>query len=124
MSAFEQLRDDGSGRAEPDARFAAALRRRIEAELAPGVELPARRSTDRIHPPAPDQEATMTDTETTASTTQVITPYITVHDGAAALEWYAAALGATETMRYTGDDGRVGHAEIIVHGARIFLSDP
>ena len=56
--------------------------------------------------------------------TQIITPYISVRDGASAIAWYATALGAVETMRYTGDDGRVGHAEIQINGARIYLSDP
>jgi len=54
---------------------------------------------------------------------QVITPYITVHDGAAALEWYVAGFGATETVRYVGDDGRLGHAEFLLHGATVMLSD-
>lgn len=54
---------------------------------------------------------------------QIITPYITVHDGAAALDWYVAALGATETVRYVGDDGRLGHAEFVLRGATIMLSD-
>ena len=58
----------------------------------------------------------MTDTATAATTTQLITPYITVHDGAEALGWYADALGATETMRYTGDDGRVGHFSLQLTG--------
>jgi PhnB protein len=54
---------------------------------------------------------------------QIITPYISVHDGAAALDWYVASLGATETVRYVGDDGRLGHAEFVLNGANIMLSD-
>lgn len=54
---------------------------------------------------------------------QRITPYITVHDGDAALRWYAAALQATETVRYVGDDGRLGHAQFVVSGATVMLSD-
>jgi uncharacterized glyoxalase superfamily protein PhnB/extradiol dioxygenase family protein len=71
----------------------------------------------------------MTDTTTgvaepaTGQPTQTLVPYITVHDATAALAWYADVLGAIETVRYTGDDGRVGHAEITIGGARIMLSD-
>lgn len=55
--------------------------------------------------------------------TQILTPYITVHDGLEALYWYSKAFGATETVRYVGDDGRLGHAEFVFAGARIMLSD-
>lgn len=122
MNPFEQLRDTPPDANEPtggpDARFTSRLRTQIEAALSPVVELPARRTTE--------SETAMSNTETTANpatTTQVITPYISVSDGAAAIDWYTSALGAVETMRYTGDDGRVGHAEIQVSGARIYLSD-
>ena len=117
MTTFDQLRHIDDSPAEPDARFAAALRARVEAALTPEIELPDRRPTRE------DTAVTQTDTATAAPATQVLTPYITVHDGTAALQWYADAVGATETMRFTGDDGRIGHAELVVHGARIFLSD-
>lgn len=51
------------------------------------------------------------------------TPNICVHDGAAALDFYTRAFGATETMRLMQPDGRVGHAEIEIEGAPIMLSD-
>jgi PhnB protein len=51
------------------------------------------------------------------------TPYLCVHDGAAAIDWYVDAFGAEEQFRVVGDDGRLGHAEIAVGGARIMLSD-
>jgi uncharacterized glyoxalase superfamily protein PhnB len=54
---------------------------------------------------------------------QRITPYITVDDGDAALRWYADSLHATETVRYVGDDGRLGHAQFVVSGATVMLSD-
>ena len=60
---------------------------------------------------------------TTNPTVQIITPYISVHDGAAALDWYTNAFGAVETVRYVGDDGRLGHAEFLFNGARIMMSD-
>ena len=52
-----------------------------------------------------------------------ITPYICVKDGAAAIEWYQRVFGAKETLRMTGDDARIGHAEIKIGDAVVMLSD-
>ncbi len=119
MNPFEQLRIDDAAAppASPDPRFASRLRAQLEAALSPVIQLPER-----------EDRTTMTDTlsTTTAATTantQVLVPYIAVHDAAAALDWYAEALGGIETVRYVGDDGRIGHAEITIHGANIMLSD-
>ena len=51
------------------------------------------------------------------------TPYICVHDGAAALDFYAKAFGATERMRMAEPSGKIGHAEIQIGEAIIMLSD-
>lgn len=51
------------------------------------------------------------------------TPYLCVKDGASALEFYAKAFGAKETMRMAQPDGRIGHAEIRIGGAPIMLAD-
>ena len=51
------------------------------------------------------------------------TPYICVHDGAAALDFYAKAFGATERMRMAEPSGKIGHAEIQIGEAVIMLSD-
>jgi uncharacterized glyoxalase superfamily protein PhnB len=53
-----------------------------------------------------------------------LTAYLAVDDAPAALRWYAAHLDAEPV----GDpivmpDGRVGHAELRIRGARVFLSD-
>jgi uncharacterized glyoxalase superfamily protein PhnB len=102
--------------ARPDPRFVAALRRRIAAALdaagLPTIDLPERSTT-------------MTDTTTTtaATTTTVLTPYLCVRGAAEAIDWYTAVLGAVEQIRYTGDDGRIGHAELTIGGARFMLSD-
>ncbi|WCO68469.1 VOC family protein [Iamia majanohamensis] len=100
----------------PDPRFAAALRARLEEALAP-------------EPPDPDTVPAISlrggDTVTTTepTTTHALTPYLAVHDAAAALDWYRDVLGAIETSRFVGDDGRVGHAEITIGGARVMLAD-
>lgn len=51
-----------------------------------------------------------------------ILPYLTVHDGAAAIDFYQRAYGATTEERF--DDGnRVAHATLTVGGATLFVSD-
>lgn len=66
----------------------------------------------------------MTDTATTATATTVaLKPYITVSPAPAAIDWYVTVLGAVEQTRYTGDDGRIGHADLTIGGATLMLSD-
>jgi PhnB protein len=55
---------------------------------------------------------------------QVVTPHLVVNDADAAVAFYKRALGASEAMRMTAQDGkRLMHAEINVNGARIFVVD-
>lgn len=51
------------------------------------------------------------------------TPYLCLEDAARAIEFYAKAFGAKETMRIAQPDGRIGHAEIRIGGAPIMLAD-
>jgi PhnB protein len=51
------------------------------------------------------------------------TPYLTVNDGAGALEFYRRALGAREVMRMATPNGKIGHAEIRIGDSHIMLSD-
>jgi PhnB protein len=53
----------------------------------------------------------------------VLTPYLMVTGAAEAIDFYARAFGATETMRLTGGDGRVGHAEMRIGEATFMLAD-
>ncbi len=55
-------------------------------------------------------------------TVQVI-PYLHVKGAARAIEFYRQAFGATEVLRLAEPDGRIGHAEIQIEGARIMLAD-
>jgi uncharacterized glyoxalase superfamily protein PhnB len=53
-----------------------------------------------------------------------LTPYLTVRDARAALAWYAEAFGAQlcgDPVRM--DDDRIGHAELDLGGARVYLAD-
>jgi PhnB protein len=53
-----------------------------------------------------------------------LTPYVCVADSRAAIEWYVAALGAEVVHEpIVMPDGRVGHCELAVGGARWMMSD-
>lgn len=52
-----------------------------------------------------------------------ITPSITVSNAAAAIDFYKAAFGATETMRMAMPDGKIMHAEIQIGDSRVMMSD-
>ena len=50
-------------------------------------------------------------------------PYLTVHDGGAAIAFYTSVFGARELARYTEGSGRVGHAELSFGGHVVHLAD-
>ncbi len=53
-----------------------------------------------------------------------LTPYLTVGDARSATAWYAEALGAHVVGEpYVMDDDRIGHAELDLGGARLYLAD-
>jgi PhnB protein len=52
-----------------------------------------------------------------------VTPYLFVHDGAAALAFYARAFGARERLRLAQAGGKIGHAEMDLGGSVIMLAD-
>jgi PhnB protein len=54
---------------------------------------------------------------------RAITAYLTIKGAAKGIEYYKKAFGAKELMRWTGKDGRVGHAEIEISGTPVFISD-
>lgn len=54
-----------------------------------------------------------------------LTPYLCVSDARAAMEWYADVLGAEVVVEpIVMDDGRIGHVEMAVDGARWMMADP
>lgn len=55
--------------------------------------------------------------------TPTITPYLTVRDAKAAIDFYIQAFGAKEVMRLPGPDGRLMHAEVQIGDAKVMLSD-
>jgi len=104
--------------------------RTFDVTLAPVIEI----IRDLKNLPRPDFRTRLrTDVERRASMASsakaveavrtTVTPYLSVRDAAAAIEFYKKAFGATEVARLMQPDGRVGHAEINIDGARIMLAD-
>jgi uncharacterized glyoxalase superfamily protein PhnB len=86
---------------EPDPAFAAALRNRL------------RRALLEIRPTTPPGD-----------TVSALIPYLAVRDARAAIAWYTDALGAQVVGDpYVMDDDRIGHAELTVAGATLYLAD-
>ena len=52
-----------------------------------------------------------------------VTPYLSLQNAAAALDFYKRAFGATELMRIPGPGGTVGHAEIKIGDSVVMLAD-
>ncbi|WNG45216.1 VOC family protein [Archangium minus] len=52
-----------------------------------------------------------------------LTPYIALNDAAKAIEFYKAALGATELYRLPMPGGKIGHAELQIGDSRLMVSD-
>ncbi len=58
------------------------------------------------------------------SVNKPLIPYLTVGDGRAALQFYEEVFGAEHTGElFEMDDGRIGHAELIVGGHQMYLAD-
>jgi PhnB protein len=54
---------------------------------------------------------------------QVLMPYLIVKGAKDAIEYYKRAFGAVERMRMDGPNGTIGHAELMICGATIMISD-
>lgn len=111
---FEVLAEtpaDVDAHAAPDPTFVGDLRTRLATAL----------DLDLAIVDLPERKPAMSTTETPV-TTAVVVPYLTVHDGAAALDWYTDAFGAVEVMRVEAD-GNLGHAEFTIDGTSFYLSD-
>ncbi len=126
----------------PDAEFSRRLRRRVAEALGqpaevPLTDIPTIDLPDRTD--LPDRSTAMSPSTSTADTTSArsadsytatartatpsMVPYLAVHDGDAAVAFYEEAFGAELTLRFDGDDGRIGHADLVIGPARFFLAD-
>ena len=115
---LEQLRSPDDPVA-PREEFRWVLRRRIVDAL--GVD-PARIPVDPADLTALPQEATTMNSTTTIAVT-AITPYLTVHDAAAAIAFYTDAFGAVEEFRMPGPDGKLMHACVRIGDSQLMLVD-
>ncbi|HJR61366.1 MAG TPA: VOC family protein [Vicinamibacterales bacterium] len=52
-----------------------------------------------------------------------VTPQLTLDNAAQALEWYKQALGAVETGRAVGPDGKILHAEMRIGDSPLMVND-
>jgi PhnB protein len=52
-----------------------------------------------------------------------VTPYLTLDDAAAAIDYYKQAFGAKERVRMDMPNGKVGHAELEIGDSLVMLSD-
>jgi PhnB protein len=52
-----------------------------------------------------------------------LTPYLSLRDAAKAIEFYKAALGATELFRLPMPDGKVAHAELQIGDSRLMVAE-
>ena len=52
-----------------------------------------------------------------------ITPQLTLDHAVEAIDWYKKALGAEETSRAAGPDGKILHAELRIGNSRIMVND-
>jgi uncharacterized glyoxalase superfamily protein PhnB len=102
----------------PDADFTAQLRTRLERALSPsGAEMP-----DPARPTRPD--TTVLDGPRPAGASLRLTPYLAVVDAPRAITWYATVLGAEPVgAPVIMPDGHIGHAELDLGGARLYLSE-
>lgn len=97
---------------DPDPAFAAGLRARVERALS--LPRGVRVSTTTTDSPR---------VSGVRATTQ-LTPYLAVADARHALEWYAEVFdGVVRGEPIVMPDGRIGHAEIDIGGATVYLSD-
>ena len=52
-----------------------------------------------------------------------VSPYLIVHDAAAAIDFYVKAFGAEELGRVPGPDGKLVNAALRINGAVVMLND-
>lgn len=52
-----------------------------------------------------------------------IVPYLMIDGAAAAIDFYVKAFDAQEQYRMPMPDGKIGHADIVVNGASVYLAD-
>lgn len=119
---LDVLRQPAAPRA-PRPAFARDLRARLEAALGRGAVRRPDRPTDPEGAAMPTTDPTASPPYVPAGTT-ALTPYLAVDGAREAIAFYREVFGAVpDGPLVVGDDGRVGHAELRLGGARLMLSD-
>jgi uncharacterized glyoxalase superfamily protein PhnB/predicted enzyme related to lactoylglutathione lyase len=111
---FDALRADSTP-VPPPAHVEQRLRAQLDTELERLMTETTNHLTDH------SQRAPRITADVTVQNT--VTPYLCVAGAAAAIDFYVDAFGAVEHHRMVGDDGRIGHAEIVIGSSRIMLAD-
>ncbi len=52
-----------------------------------------------------------------------VTPYLVVRDAAGAIEFYKKVFDASETMRISRPDGKIGHTELRIGDSVLMMAD-
>lgn len=100
---------------DPEANFALRLRVRVMGLLTEPRGTPMTAAIDTTEP------TTRLDTSAGPS---ALVPYLSVRDARAALDFYRRAFGGRPLGEpIVMDDGRIGHAEMEINGARLMLAD-
>ena len=92
---------------------------RIATELR---NLPRQPFKARLKSDLPRRATMATISEPLAAVDQTATPFLTVEDGAKAIEFYKHVFGATEAWRFE-HRGKIGCAEIVIGNSKIRLAD-
>jgi PhnB protein len=101
----------------------------VDPEIAPLVriatelrDLPRTAFMERLKTDLERSTAMATATESAAAVRTVAAPRITFKNTAKAIDFYKAAFGAKETMRFELE-GKIPHAEIVIGDSALFLTD-
>jgi PhnB protein len=110
----------GAETSQVDPEISPLLRIAAELRNLPGEEFKARLKRDLQGKGGLSRSAAA---EPAAGGRPAASPYLTVQNAAAAIDFYKRAFGATETMRLLGPGGKVIHAEIQIGNTPILLAD-
>lgn len=115
------------GPVDPDPEFAARLRARLARALTAPERVVVSSSTLDLATPStvpPSGPAAELASPALPVLSAALTPYLSVADARAAIAWYTDVFdGALVGEPYEMPDGRIGHAELRVAGARLYLAD-
>ncbi|WP_349269770.1 VOC family protein [Mycolicibacterium parafortuitum] len=106
----------------PDPEFARRLRDRLEAAANLFEQQPDR--TRGVTMTGTDAAIAELNRPAAAPSSAALLPYLTVADARSAIEWYGDVFGAEVVGQPVEmDDGRIGHAELTMAGATVYLAD-